>query len=325
MASEHPQEEVYRLDPTLLKAYEATPWIVVTADSYEKVRAGGGVSAAAAIPDSVEVIHIDEDGVEGWVYRSKTAPVDNPLLVWYHGGGYVFGHPTMHAGLYLQFLEAGISVFAAKYRRAPEATFPAQSDDGLKAWDYITSGRAKAHGVAPAKVAVGGTSAGGGLAATVAIQLRDLKHPVQPSAVALNIPWLASPPTTDEGKSSWHTIKFDKIWSLANCRYASGAFFPPGTDDPKKYAFPYDHPSLHDLPPTIVSVAELDILRDSGIEYAQRLLAESANGADLHVYKGSYHGSTGAVPNAPVSKAQDQQQVRFVSTAFGLSFELWVL
>lgn len=86
MASEHPQEEVYRLDPTLLKAYEATPWIVVTADSYEKVRAGGGVSAAAAIPDSVEVIHIDEDGVEGWVYRSKTAPVDNPLLVWYHVG-----------------------------------------------------------------------------------------------------------------------------------------------------------------------------------------------------------------------------------------------
>lgn len=86
----------------------------------------------------------------------------------------------MHAGLYLQFLEAGISVFAAKYRRAPEATFPArmpflphmngrevliiifdpESDDGLKAWDYITSGRAKAHGVAPAKVAVGGTSAG---------------------------------------------------------------------------------------------------------------------------------------------------------------------
>lgn len=85
----------------------------------------------------------------------------------------------------------------------------------MKAWDWITSGGAKKYGVQASKFALGGTSAGGGLAASVAVRLRDAAHAFQPEAVALNIPWLARAPLDGKplpGDVSWTDVKFDKIW-----------------------------------------------------------------------------------------------------------------
>ncbi|KAL8292236.1 hypothetical protein RQP46_001702 [Phenoliferia psychrophenolica] len=319
--SSNPTEELWRLDPEVRAAYEAGPWLRVTPQSVAAIRAAGGVSKAAEIPDDVEVVPVDNEGVEGVIFRKKNAKKDAPLVVWFHGGGYIFGTPAMHGTLYLQFLEAGMSLFAPRYRLTPEHAFPAAHDDGIKAWDWATSGGALAYRLEPKKFVLGGTSAGGGLASTVALRLRDGKHPVQPTCMVLNIPWVAPAPLDGKpvpGCPSWTEVKFDKIWSLANGTYATDIFLPAGTPNPDKYAFAADHPSLHDLPKTIVCVAELDILRDSGINFAQRIMAESKNGAELHVYRGAYHGSTGATPGAAVSIAQDQDQVRFAKAAVGL-------
>lgn len=141
---------------------------------------------------------------------------------------------------------------------------------------------------------------GGGLAAATALRLRDQGHVVQPSALLLNIPWLARPPKEEANITSWNSVKFDRIWSvagstrpileltsssrsLANAQFAAESFFPSDTVDLDKYAFAADHPSLHGLPPTIISVSELDILRDSGVEWAMRIMRDSENGAELHV------------------------------------------
>jgi acetyl esterase/lipase len=82
---------------------------------------------------------------------------------------------------------------------------------------------------------------------------------------------------------SWSTLLTPSRRSLANAQFAAEAFFPANTVDLHKYAFAADHPSLHDLPPTIVSVSELDILRDSGIHWATRVMRDSEKGAELHV------------------------------------------
>jgi hypothetical protein len=127
--------------------------------------------------------------------------------------------------------------------------------------------------------------------------------------------------------------------SLKNCQYAYEAGYQSGyadkASDPKGHAFAVNAPSLADLPPCQVSVSEHDVLRDSGIAFAQRLFSESKAGAELHVrahriaawalcrkpraqvWKGAYHGNTGAAPNAPISRAHDSQQVRFAQRIFG--------
>ena len=153
------------------------------------------------------------------------------------GGGYVFGFPEMHGSLYLQFVEVGITVFTPKYRFSPEYIFPAGAsrtlllrrisiltcmnaahDDGVAAWDWITSGGGKKYGVEASKFAMGGTSAGGGLAASAALRLRDTASSVQPVALILNIPWLAKAPLDEKpipGEDSWTSVKFDRIWCVA--------------------------------------------------------------------------------------------------------------
>ncbi|ORY90729.1 alpha/beta hydrolase fold-domain-containing protein [Leucosporidium creatinivorum] len=293
-----PNEKVHKLDPELLAAYTATPWIVANESNVQAIRDAGGVSAPAPVPEGVEVLDVDQDGVQGKLYRKVNAPEVSPVLVWCHGGGYLFGTPAMHAGLYFQFVEAGMTVFAPRYRLSPEHPFPAPQQDALRAWDWIASGAGRHLGVAPSRLALGGTSAGGGLAASIALQLRDRGHALQPSALVLNIPWLARPPREEASKTSWSSVKFDRIWSLANAQFAAEAYFPSKTADLDKYAFAADHPSLHGLPPTIVSVSELDVLRDSAIEWATRVMRDSEKGAELHVYRGAYHGSSGAVPSA---------------------------
>lgn len=89
-------------------------------------------------------------------------------------------------------------------------------------------------------------------------------------------------------------------------------YTPPGTADPKKYAWVLDNPSYAGLPPASITVAELDTLRDGAIAVATRLMAESGNGCELHVWRGAFHGSVALNPQAVVSKAQDDTMISFI-------------
>jgi len=140
------------------------------------------------------------------------------------------------------------------------------------------------------------------------LKLRDSDAKEQPCGLVLDIPSLAKPPANDAPTKdvlSWYNVRFNKPWyvihypylahfhsrnpsrSPESCLYGSSVYFPPGTPDSNAHAFAANHPSLHDLPPTLVSAAEHDIVRDSAINFAMRVMNESKNGAELHV---SYFG-----------------------------------
>lgn len=89
------------------------------------------------------------------------------------------------------------------------------------------------------------------------------------------------------------------------CAIAHRYYTPPGTQDPNKYAWAFENPSFAGLPPASITVAELDTLRDSAIQVACRMMAESGNGCELHVWRGAYHGSVALGPSAIASQAQD--------------------
>lgn len=82
-------------------------------------------------------------------------------------------------------------------------------------------------------------------------------------------------------------------------------YTPPGTQDPKKYAWPYENPSYAGLPPASITIAELDTLRDAAIQVASRMMTESGNGCELHVWRGAFHGSVALNPRARASQEQD--------------------
>ena len=83
--------------------------------------------------------------------------------------------------------------------------------------------------------------------------------------------------------SSRMPIADSYIRSLSNATFAANAYFPVGTSDPQRYAYALQHPDLSRLPPCILTIAEQDILRDSGLDFANRLFRESDGGCDLHV------------------------------------------
>lgn len=79
-----PEERLHKLDPELLSAYTATPWIIANEATVPAIRTAGGVSAAAAVPDGVEVIDVEQDGVQGKLYRKISVSQSTPCLVWFH-------------------------------------------------------------------------------------------------------------------------------------------------------------------------------------------------------------------------------------------------
>lgn len=161
-----PQERVDLLDPELQAAYNATPWVKLSNASVPMIRSAGGVSKPIAIPDEVEVIEVEDGSVAGMLYKKRGGQEDAPLVVWNHGGGYIFGFPALHASLYVQFvLDFGASVFAVKYPLAPEHPFPAANEAAIEAWKWATTGGIAKYGLKPqrGRVALGGTSAGASL------------------------------------------------------------------------------------------------------------------------------------------------------------------
>jgi acetyl esterase len=184
------------------------------------------------------------------IYRPASAPADAklPCLVYAHGGGWVFGNLDSHDVLCAQFaLEAGIVVFAIDYRLAPEARFPGAFDDvvaGLK-WVAANGGSI---GIDSSKLAIGGDSAGGNLAAAVAIWARDNGGPKLPPAASC----LSGDRAVGRAPRSLSPLR-GRLW--AECRH-HGMVLRPYTPDKagrgRWRVSPLRARSLAGLPPALV-------------------------------------------------------------------------
>ncbi|WP_163513500.1 alpha/beta hydrolase [Fodinicola acaciae] len=226
------------------------------------------------------------------IYRPRDA---QGAIVWFHGGGWIMGTlDTEHPWAIRIADGSGQLVISVAYRLAPENRYPAAINDA-----YAVLGWAFAHaaelGIDPARIAVGGHSAGGGIAAGLALRARDQQGP--PIRFQL-----LHQPALDDRQQSWSARNFTDTPWFNRDKYATAWRHYLGSTEATPYAAPARADDLSGLPPAYVSAAEFCPNRDENIAYALRLL-DSGVSVDLHQWAGTFHGSQ-AIVSADVSQRQ---------------------
>ena len=222
------------------------------------------------------------------LYRPLTAPNPAPnrapTLVYYHGGGWTMGDLDTHDVLCRQLAdESGCVVVAVDYRMGPEHTFPAAVDDVLAATRWLQA-HATALGLDATRFAVGGDSAGGNLAAVVALAWRDAGE-----AVPLTLQLLIYPATDMRAGAPSHTPNGQGYLLTADTiAYFRGQYIQPEHYSDWR-ASPLLHTDLSGLPPALVITAGFDPLRDEGRQYADALSA-AGSPAQYVCFERQIHG-----------------------------------
>jgi acetyl esterase/lipase len=221
-----------------------------------------------------------------------TAP--HPAVLWIHGGGYVIGSAAQDDAVCRHLAaELGALVAAVDYRLAPEHRFPVPLHDCHDALVWL-AGR---HDVDPERVAIGGASAGGGLAAALALLARD-RGEVRPAFQLLSYPML-------DDRTALRTDIDERHFRLWNNRanafgWRSYTGLEPGSPEVGPLAAAARGDDLSGLPPAWIGVGSLDLFLDEDLAYATRLRAAGVPCA-VHVVEGAFHGFDSVRPGASVT------------------------
>jgi acetyl esterase len=221
-----------------------------------------------------------------------------PALVYFHGGGWVIGDLDTHDTLCRQLANgSGCAVVSVDYRLAPEHRFPCAVDDSLAATQWVSRHAAEL-GLDASRLAVGGDSAGGNLAAVVALLLRNAPPEIagagadeRAAAPVLRLQLLIYPATDMRRVAPSHTSNGQGyLLTRDTIDYFCGHYIPTDAGDLADVkASPLLHPDLRDLPPALVLTAGYDPLRDEGLHYAQRL-TEAGVRTSLVCFERQIHG-----------------------------------
>jgi acetyl esterase len=205
-------------------------------------------------------------------------------LVYFHGGGWVIGDLDTHDVLCRELANgSGAVVVAVDYRMAPEQRFPAAVDDSLAATYWVQTNAAEL-GLDPARIAVGGDSAGGNLAAVVAIAARDAGD------LRLAFQLLIYPATDMRRCAPSHTTNGEGyLLTRDSITYFHDHYITEAAHDLDWRASPLLHRDLATLPPALVLTAGYDPLRDEGLAYAEAL-TQAGNRASYVCFERQIHG-----------------------------------
>ncbi|MEJ2869266.1 alpha/beta hydrolase [Actinomycetospora sp. OC33-EN08] len=264
--------------------------------------------APAPPPGAVEATEVE--GPDGGTVRvlvarpPRSGPVPGLLLL--HGGGFVMGAADMVAGQAAALAAAlGALVVAPDYRLAPEHPYPAALDDCAAVLRWL----AARPEVDPARVALHGMSAGGGLAAALTLLCRDRGGP----AVCFQV--LDAPEVDDRlDTPSMRAFVDTPLWSRPDAELSWRHYLSGLDGEVPVLAAPARATDLSGLPPAYVVLYENDPLRDEGLAYAAGLLAAGV-GVELHLFPGTFHRSA-VVAGAAVSQRQAAETVEALRRAF---------
>jgi acetyl esterase/lipase len=237
------------------------------------------------------------------------------VLVWYHGGGWVIGNLDTHDQLCRLLCDAtGALVVSVDYRLAPEHKFPAAVDDAVAAYEWVTRRGAEIGGD-PDRIAIGGDSAGGNLAAVVPLVARERNLPMPKLHLLVY-------PVTDHEFESASMIDNAKGYGLEtdHMDWFFDHYARTAADFDDWRLAPMRATDLSRLPPALVVTAEMDPLRDQGEAYGRRL-AESGVAADIVRAHGLFHGFFGLHAFLPTAEKVWDRAVSAVRAALGLEGE----
>jgi len=310
------------LDPQmklLLDTFNAAGPMFLRAETPEQARAKMQ-ALMEANPVPPEEIYRAENrhipGVAGEIPVRIYTPEGNPpmgVLVYYHGGGWVLGDLESHDRVCRSLAnKAGCVVVSVDYRLAPEHVFPAAADDCYAATKWVAENAASL-GADPARLAVGGDSAGGNLAAAVAMMARDQGGP----AIAFQLLFY---PVTDCALDTPSQKEFAAdgfVLSRGDMEWFWNHYLGTGSDAEKTnpYACPLRAKNLAGLPPALVMTASHDPLRDEGERFAQRLISAGVK-VTCTRYEGVTHGFISFADALDKGKAGQQQAADALKVAF---------
>lgn len=239
------------------------------------------------------------------VYKPKSMSAPMPVLIWLHGGGYIMGNPEMDDRSCAEYVrELGITVVSVDYRCAPNHPFPAGLDDSYAALQWVVS-HSKELGVDTSRIAVGGNSAGGGVAAA----LSQLAHDRQEVKVVFQL--LVYPMLDDRTVLRADIDDSNNItWNQKSNRYGWESYLGKqcGADDVPAYSVPARRADLSGLPKAWIGVGTLDIFHDEDVAYAQRLKACGIE-CEIDIVSGAFHGFDVFDPQVPIVQAFRKAQI----------------
>ena len=234
-----------------------------------------------------------------------------PAVYWIHGGGFILGEVDgdLDAPAHVAATLGAVAV-SVEYRLAPEHPYPAAAEDCYAGLKWLAD-NAGALGIDPSRIAIAGVSAGGGLAAAVALMARDRGGP------ALCLQVLDIPELDDRLQTPLMLAYTDTpCWNYPSAILSWQAYLGPGRHaDVPPYAAPARADDLSGLPPAYVMTCEFDPLRDEGIQYAQRLI-QAGVATELHHYPGTFHGSCAAGAGTAISDRMVDDRTAALARAF---------
>ncbi|KAK3361977.1 Alpha/Beta hydrolase protein [Lasiosphaeria ovina] len=312
-----------KYDPDFWKAFE--PFAAIprpVADDALTQRANSNATLElvfAMIPETpgveeTEFKYQTKDGKTLTMYRfTKSAtttdakkaekPPSGPAVLFVHGGGFISGSvPVFRNAITYYVAKTGIPFFAPGYRVAPENPFPGPVDDVYAGLEWLRD-HAKEQDVDPARIALFGPSAGGGLAAGVTLLARDKGFTPPIAKLLLLYPMLDDrtfvPP--DNLLSKFVT------WTQKNNEIGWGAYLGPDRSNVSPYAAPARATDVSGFPVTYIDCGSLDLFRDETLAFAAKLAAANID-VELHLYPGVPHGFEAPFWDTPVS--QKAQEIR---------------
>jgi acetyl esterase/lipase len=284
------------VDPELFALLDLLPTMTFDAETLPLLRTPGRLPLFNEIPeqDGVERFEATCPGRDGAPdvllvgYRpADRGPAPLPCFYHIHGGGYIIGTAAGLEPIHRAFVaQLGCALVSVEYRLAPETPFPGPLEDCYTGLSWLFA-HAETLGIDPARIGIGGESAGGGLAAGLALLVRDrAEHRIA-------FQYLVYPMIDDRTclgvDPNPHVGQF--VWNAGSNVFGWESYLgqKPGGPDISAYAAAARAEDLAGLPPSFVSTGTLDLFVDEDIAYAHRLIRAGVP-TELHVYPGAYHG-----------------------------------